>query len=69
MNLYIWLGIAVCISQSAMFSGLNLALFSVSRLRLEVDAAHSPQKELATGHDPQPQHPGPADLPGSTPTS
>jgi hypothetical protein len=34
-----WLGIAVCISQSAIFSGLNLAVFSVSRLRLEVEAA------------------------------
>jgi len=34
----IWLGIFVCISQSAMFSGLNLALFGISRLRLEVEA-------------------------------
>lgn len=34
-----WLGIAICISQSAMFSGLNLALFGVSRLRLEVESA------------------------------
>lgn len=33
----IWLGILVCISQSAMFSGLNLAMFGVSRLRLEVE--------------------------------
>lgn len=30
-----WLGIALCITQSAMFSGLNLAVFSLSRLRLE----------------------------------
>jgi hypothetical protein len=36
---YVWLGIAFCVSQSAMFSGLNLAIFSVSRLRLEVEAA------------------------------
>jgi metal transporter CNNM len=35
----ICLGIVICISQSAMFSGLNLALFSLSRLRLEVEAA------------------------------
>ncbi len=35
----IWLGIALCLSQSAIFSGLNLAVFSVSRLRLEVEAA------------------------------
>lgn len=34
-----WLGIAFCLSQSAMFSGMNLALFSVSRLRLEVEVA------------------------------
>jgi len=35
----IWIGIALCISQAGMFSGLNLAIFSVSRLRLEVEAA------------------------------
>lgn len=35
----IWLGIALCITQSAIFSGLNLAIFSVSKLRLEVEAA------------------------------
>ncbi len=35
----IWLGIAFCLSQSAIFSGLNIAMFSVSRLRLEVEAA------------------------------
>ena len=33
-----WIGIVLCLSQSAMFSGLNLAFFSVSRLRLEADA-------------------------------
>jgi hypothetical protein len=33
----LWLGIAFCISQSAMFSGLNLAFFSLSRLELEVE--------------------------------
>ena len=38
MELNIWAGIIFCISQSAMFSGLNLAFFSVSRLRLEVEA-------------------------------
>ena len=35
----VWLGIAFCLSQSAMFSGLNLALLGISRLRLEVEAA------------------------------
>ena len=34
-----WIGIVFCISQSAMFSGMNLAAFSISRLRLEVQVA------------------------------
>jgi len=34
----IWIGIIFCISQSAMFSGLNLACFSVSKLRLEIES-------------------------------
>ena len=34
-----WLGILFCITQSAMFSGLNLALLGISRLRLEVEAS------------------------------
>ena len=34
----VWAGILFCISQSAMFSGLNLALLGISRLRLEVEA-------------------------------
>ena len=34
-----WSGILFCISQSAMFSGLNLALLGISRLRLEVGAS------------------------------
>jgi metal transporter CNNM len=34
-----WLGVALCASQSAMFSGLNLALFGISRLNLEVEVA------------------------------
>lgn len=37
MHTLIWLGIAFCVSQSAMFSGLNLALFSISKLRLEIE--------------------------------
>ncbi len=43
-DLAIWLGIAFCLSQSAMFSGLNLAFFGVSRLRLEIE---SPTDERA----------------------
>ena len=38
VNALVWLGILFCISQSAMFSGLNLALLGISRLRLEVEA-------------------------------
>jgi hypothetical protein len=38
MEPLVWAGIAFCLSQSAMFSGLNLALFSITRLRLEVEA-------------------------------
>lgn len=34
-----WIGIALCITQSALFSGLNLAVFSLGRLRLEAEAA------------------------------
>lgn len=37
-DIWIWIGIALCLSQSAMFSGLNLALFSLGRLRLETEA-------------------------------
>jgi metal transporter CNNM len=33
-----WLGIAACILQSAAFSGLNLAVFSLSLLRLQIAA-------------------------------
>lgn len=33
-----WIGIIFCISQSAVFSGLNIAVFSITRLRLEIDA-------------------------------
>jgi hypothetical protein len=36
-----WAGIFLCLSQSAMLSGLNLACFSVSRLQLEMEAARN----------------------------
>lgn len=38
-DLLTWLGIALCLGQSGMFSGLNIAVFSISRLKLEVEAA------------------------------
>lgn len=41
-----WFGIVLCVSQSAMFSGLNLAMFGVSRLRLEVEVASGNQAAL-----------------------
>ena len=37
---FTWIGIFFCLSQSAMFSGLNLAFFSIPRLRLEIEAAN-----------------------------
>jgi hypothetical protein len=49
-----WLGIAFCISQSAIFSGLNLAFFSLSRLQLDVESKRgneSAQKILALRED------------------
>lgn len=36
-SLLIWIGIFFCVTQSAMFSGLNLAFFSLTRLRLEIE--------------------------------
>lgn len=38
MDTVIWIGILICLMHSAMFSGLNLAFFSLSRLRLEAEA-------------------------------
>jgi hypothetical protein len=35
-----WIGIIFCVSQSAMFSGLNLAFFSVSKMRLNIEKSH-----------------------------
>lgn len=34
-----WIGIFICLLQSAMFSSLNLEFFGLSRLRLEVQVA------------------------------
>lgn len=54
METFTWIAIAFCVSQSAMFSGLNLAVFSVGRLRLEVEASKGntrAQKILALRED------------------
>ncbi|MGJ7459679.1 DUF21 domain-containing protein [Halomonas sp. MA07-2] len=40
MTLLTWTGILLCLSQSAMFSGLNLAFFSINKLELEIEARH-----------------------------
>ncbi len=38
MTLVTWMGIFLCLSQSAMLSGLNLGLFSLGKLELEIEA-------------------------------
>jgi metal transporter CNNM len=38
MTLLTWIGILLCLTQSALLSGLNLGLFSLSRLELQVEA-------------------------------
>ena len=35
-NALVWIGVLLCLSQSAMFSGLNLAFFSLSRFQLQI---------------------------------
>lgn len=42
-----WIGILVCLSQSAIFSGLTIGLFGLSRLRLEVQAEGRNKKALS----------------------
>lgn len=37
MDILIWLGIVLCLTQSAVFSGSNLAFFSLGRMRLEAE--------------------------------
>jgi metal transporter CNNM len=37
-SLWVWLGIIACIGLSALFAGLNLAIFSLSQLRLQIEA-------------------------------
>ena len=39
MEVWVWVGIVLSLVQAGIFSGLNLAVFSVSKLRLEVEAA------------------------------
>lgn len=41
-SILLWVGIVFCITQSAMFSGLNLAFFSLNRLNLEIEYESKP---------------------------
>ncbi|WP_019623502.1 DUF21 domain-containing protein [Thioalkalivibrio thiocyanoxidans] len=50
MTLAIWLGIFACLSQSAMLSGLNLGLFSLSKLELEVEARKGDRRAARVLH-------------------
>jgi hypothetical protein len=43
MNILTWLGILFCLSQSAILSGMNLGLFSLSKLELNVAARKGDQ--------------------------
>ena len=45
-DIIIWVLIALCLSQSAMFSGLNLALFSLSKLQLETEVKKGSQNAV-----------------------
>lgn len=38
IEIFTWIGIFFCIKQSAKFSGLNLAFFSFTGLRLKLEA-------------------------------
>ncbi len=40
-----WAAIVFCVTQSAMFSGCNLAFYRLSRLRLEVEAKRDPRAD------------------------
>lgn len=40
METLTWVLIALCITQSAIFSGLNLSIFSISKLQLEIEVAN-----------------------------
>lgn len=46
MNSYVWLGIILCLVQSAIFSGLTIGLFGLSLLRLEVQAEMRNEKAI-----------------------
>lgn len=45
-NALVWLGVVLCLSQSAMFSGLNLAFFSLSRIQLQIAVEAGDQRAV-----------------------
>ena len=45
-TMFVWIGIVICIVHSAIFSGLNLACFSLNRLQLEVAATEGDSKAV-----------------------
>jgi metal transporter CNNM len=45
-NALVWLGVILCLSQSAMFSGLNLAFFSLSRIQLQIAVEAGDQRAV-----------------------
>ena len=47
MKIVLWIGVAVSVAHAGLFSGLNLAVFSISRLRLEVESAGGSRAALA----------------------
>jgi len=44
VNTITWLGIILCLSQSAVLSGANLAFFSISKMRLELEVKRGNSK-------------------------
>ena len=46
MQALTWFGIIFCVSQSAMFSGLNLAFFSITKLHLEIESKKNNPKAV-----------------------
>ncbi len=44
MNVFTWLGILICLSQSAILAGLNLGLFSLTKLELSVEARNGDRR-------------------------
>jgi hypothetical protein len=46
MTLFVWIGILICITQAGILSGLNLACFSISKLRLKIESSKKNKKAI-----------------------